>query len=103
MGPRPLEQSPTFSALAELGQRVVFTCMVGTQHYTGGGILNLSAAEAAERFGSDIKVEAVRRRLRCRGCGHRGPRIMAEVYEPMSAAHRARWSRLAPRPEPPAT
>ena len=47
-----------------------------------GGPLNLDAAEAAERFGPATTIEQVRRRMRCRHCGHRGERIIVEVYTP---------------------
>ncbi len=86
-----IEESPSFADLASWGHRVVFYCMVGTPHYAGGN-LHLTPEEGAARFGPDAKVEAIRRRLRCKGCGHRGPRILVDFYEPMSPALRAQWS-----------
>ena len=71
------EESPTFADLIERGQSVVWTCMAPGRHT---GPLNLEATEAAERFGAATTIEQIRRRLRCTGCGHRGDRMIVEVY-----------------------
>ena len=69
--------SASFGWLAEGDRRVHFHCYNPgcPQHNT----LNLLASDAAARWGADTTLEDIRRRLRCRYCGHRGPRIYAEV------------------------
>lgn len=71
--------SPTFGQLRSRGQAVIYDCMAPGPH-TGG--LRITGEEGVERFGADVTIEEVRRRLRCSCCGHRGPRIVLEVWSP---------------------
>ena len=68
----------SFGRLAAQNGGVAYWCACPGWHGAG---LSLSAAEAASRWGAEATVDDIRRRLRCRWCGHRGPRIIADVWQ----------------------
>lgn len=74
------DQFATFAQLDAKGSTAIYTCMAPGFHCTP--VVRFSGAEGVERWGSDTTIEDVRRRLRCRCCGHRGPRIVMEVFTP---------------------
>jgi|SRR5579872_5174932 len=46
----------------------------------------LSAAEALARWGPDVTLQALQRRLRCSVCGARAPKVSVSTSSPISAA-----------------
>ena len=81
------DNSASFGALAALtGAKVHFSCLapgcLALQKAARRWGRTLTAAEAAAEWGPQTTVEAVRRRLRCTLCGHRGRHIQAEVSTP---------------------
>lgn len=71
--------SMTFAEMTKSGMRVAYWCAWPGCH---GGHFHLSGPEGAERFGADATIEDVRRRLRCKWCGHRGKKIIPDVWTP---------------------
>ncbi len=82
-------ESMTFADAARLEWRVAYCCAAPGQH---GGQFHLTGEEGSERFGPSGTIGDVRRRLRCKCCGHRGEHIMADVWQPTPAHITRLWS-----------
>jgi hypothetical protein len=46
------------------------------------GAMHISGEEGCARWGPQTSIEQIRARLRCCCCGHRGRRIVMEVWSP---------------------
>ncbi len=89
-------ESLTFGRMVELGWVAAFWCAVPGPHR---GQFHISGEEGVERFGPDVTPGEIRRRLRCECCGHRGERILVDVWKPTRKAAGLMWSSKVPRIE----